>query len=162
MKKYLILIPLLYVGLSLSGQSLYIQPINGQQIAFSIAENPRITFGNGTKTINETTFQLSGVQNLSFVRRTPTSIIAVGSDNKFFVFPNPVTNELHIVHNWQSGDVVELFDMIGRHVFSQRVAVETQCIASLQSDTFTIDMTSFPNGNYILRVGNQTVQIVKQ
>jgi len=80
------------------------------------------------------------------------------------VFPNPVMNQLNIIHDWQPGDVVELFDMTGRRVFSQRVAVETQCIASLQSRlvTFTIDMSLFPNGSYILRIGNRVARIVKQ
>jgi len=75
------------------------------------------------------------------------------------IFPNPVTHVLHIIHEWQSGDVVELFDMNGRRVFS--TPVDMQHIASLQSETFTIDMTPFPAGNYILRIGNRVEIVVK-
>jgi len=91
-----------------------------------------------------------------------SNIVETHGRASLHVHPNPVTNELHITYDWQSGDVVELFDMNGRRVFSQRVAVETQCIASLQSGTFTIDMSPFPNGNYILRIGNRIAKIVKR
>ena len=75
-------------------------------------------------------------------------------------YPNPVTNQLHITHNWKPGDIVELFDMNGRRIFAQ--PVETGRAPSLHNGTFTIDMTQFPSGTYILRTGTQTKKIIKQ
>jgi len=81
------------------------------------------------------------------------------SDLLLHVFPNPVTDKLHIVHDWQSGDVVELFDMNGRRVFSQPVGAG---FARPDGNTFTIDMSPFPRGNYILRIGNRATKIVRR
>jgi len=74
------------------------------------------------------------------------------------IFPNPVTHELHIInHDWQVNDVVELFDMNGRLVFSQSVGAKN--LSPLQE--FTIDMSPFNAGNYILRIGNRVAKVVK-
>jgi len=90
-------------------------------------------------------------------------IKAIGDETSIFEFtpimqiqfyPNPVTNKLHITHEWQSDDIVELFDMNGRRVFSQRI--------NSHVDKFIIDMSVFQHGNYILRIGNQVAKIVKQ
>jgi len=75
------------------------------------------------------------------------------------VFPNPVVDQLHIINNWQPGDIVELFDMNGRRIFSANVGAGS---ARPDGNTFTIDMTQFPTGTYILRTGTQTTIIIKQ
>ena len=69
------------------------------------------------------------------------------------VYPNPVMDQLHItIDELRIGDIVELFDMNGRRVFAQPIV----------NREFTIDMSSFPLGIYILRIGEQTMRIVKQ
>ena len=83
------------------------------------------------------------------------------------VYPNPVVSELRIVipnemRDLLANNTVELFDMTGKCVFFKRVTVETGRAPSLHGDTFTINMTPFPPGNYILRIGNHTAKIVKQ
>jgi len=89
-----------------------------------------------------------------------TNIVGEHVGSPLQIYPNPVTNVLHITHEWQSGDVVELFDMNGRRVFSQ--PVETGRAPSLHNGTFVIDMSPFPNGNYILRIGHRVAKIVKR
>jgi len=96
---------------------------------------------------------------LAICENNSTNIVGEHVGSPLQVFPNPVTNVLHITHEWQSGDVVELFDMNGRRVFAQPVGVG---FARPDGDTFTIDMTQFPNGNYILRIGNRVAKIVKR
>jgi len=81
-----------------------------------------------------------------------TNIVGEHASSPLQVFPNPVTDKLHITHEWQSGDVVELLDMNGRRLFS----------AQPNNYQFTIDMTPFPNGTYILRIGNRVAKIVKR
>ena len=95
------------------------------------------------------------------------------------IYPNPVISELRIVipPDLPANTVLELFDMNGRCVFSAPVRA-TLAVAPannydnrqqgrpqgspLRGDTFVIDMTSFQPGNYILRIGNRVVKIVKQ
>ena len=99
MKKILLATMFAFATICLHAQNLYVQPITGEQIVFAIVENPRITFGSGTMTIQQTTFQLNDIQNLSFVKNVTTNIVWGGQTPPLHVFPNPVTNQLHIVHN---------------------------------------------------------------
>ncbi|MCL2416351.1 MAG: T9SS type A sorting domain-containing protein [Bacteroidales bacterium] len=78
------------------------------------------------------------------------------------IYPNPVTDLLHIVIPSNARDLsatVELFDMNGRRVFSQPIIHYPLSTFHLQ---ITIDMTPFPQGVYILRIGNHAVRVVKQ
>jgi len=110
----------------------------------------------------------SGTSNAAFIQQ-----------NQIEFYPNPVVSELRIVipPDLPANTVLELFDMNGRCVFSAPVRA-TLAVAPannydnrqqgrpqgspLRGDTFVIDMTSFQPGNYILRIGNRVVKIVKQ
>jgi len=81
-------------------------------------------------------------------------------------YPNPVTNQLHITHNWQSDDVVELFDMSGRRVFLRHISSDelnssNDTGRTQYTSTITVDMTRFQAGSYILKIGNRVAKIVK-
>jgi len=146
---------------SLFGQNLYVQLIDGEQVTFSIAEKPKVTFDNGAMTIQQKTFQLANVQNLSFVGKAPTNIVAMSDDNKFFVFPNPVEDQLHIVFPSNVSDLfknntIELFDMLGRRVYAKGISTMPN------GSTITINMSPFQKGSYILRIGNHSLQIIKR
>jgi len=95
------------------------------------------------------------------------------------VYPNPVVNELRItIDDLRIGEIVELFNMNGRRVFSTRVGAHPRVCprqplsqspamgehvgSPLRGDTITIDMSPFQSGNYILRIGNRVAKIVKQ
>jgi len=85
----------------------------------------------------------------------PTNVDIVNSVEAIQIFPNPVVGELRIInHDWQTNDVVELFDMNGRLVFSKRV--------NSHIGEFIIDMSAFQSGNYILRIGNRVAKVVKK
>ena len=72
------------------------------------------------------------------------------------IHPNPVNYELTITnYEWQPGDVVELFDITGRRVYSAPPVTGHQT-------PVTIDMSPFPQGTYILRIGNHTARVIKQ
>jgi hypothetical protein len=86
----------------------------------------------------------------------PTNILDLTAENVLIVYPNPVTDELQITSDeLRIGDIIELFDINGRRVFSHQ-------ISQLLNRHFTIDMSPFPSGIYILRIGEQAVRIVKQ
>jgi len=114
-------------------------------ISYSIGQTFVHITENTTHTIHR------GVQQ-PIRTETETNIVEVSQTAPLQIFPNPVTDKLHITHEWQSGDVVELFDMNGRRLFS----------AQPNNYQFTIDMTPFPNGTYILRIGNRVAKIVKR
>jgi prefoldin subunit 5 len=76
-------------------------------------------------------------------------------ENHINIHPNPVNYELQITnYDFHQGDVVELFDMMGKCVYAARV--------NSAMNTFTIDMSAFPSGNYLLRIGDRAAKIVKQ
>jgi len=139
----------------LSAQNLYVQSITGEQTVFTIVENPKITFGNGTVIINETEFRLNNVQKLSFFN-TATSIVAINSVEKILVFPNPVSDELTLIVENPQGLNFRLFDMSGQQLLFDQI----------HSQTTTISMQNFRAGTYILHIDRngqsvQSLQIVK-
>jgi len=168
MKKLLILTPLFIIGAYSSAQNLYVQPIDGEQVPFAISERPTITFDNRIMTVDGRAFNLVDVQTLSFVavepvEPPPSNIVGEHAGSPLQVFPNPVTDKLHVVIPSEARDLfanntVEIFDMSGRLVYHRGVSTTLNDPAS----TITIDMSPFPAGNYILRVGNQSFQIIKR
>jgi hypothetical protein len=74
--------------------------------------------------------------------------------SKINVFPNPTSSELHIVDfDFKQGDLVQLYDLNGKVVFQERV--------NAVIGNFTINVSGLQNGAYILRIGHQVTQIVK-
>ena len=110
---------------------------------------------------------------------TTSTIADILKTEQIEIYPNPVVSELRIVipPDLPTTTIVELFDMNGRRVFSAPVRA-TLAVAPannydnrqqgrpqgspLRDDTFTINMTPFHPGNYILRIGNCVAKIVKQ
>jgi len=75
--------------------------------------------------------------------------------NHVNIYPNPVTDQLNIINfDWRTGDAVELFDMNGRRVFMEQI--------NAPIETFTIDMSAFHSGAYILRIGNHVARVVRK
>jgi hypothetical protein len=164
MKKILLQSIFLTVGLYLQSQNLYVQPLgSGEQVPFTLAHNPKITFGTGTKKIESSsatqTFQLSNVQNLSFVKNTNSTNIATNlEDSKIHLYPNPVKDELTLViQDFTQGINYRIFDMSGRLLKNDQI----------RSETTQINMQNFRAGVYILHIDSkgqsiQSFQIVKQ
>ena len=98
----------------------------------------------------------------------PSSIIDVERLETLVVFPNPITDKLHIVIPNPSTtlrvnstrDLIEIFDINGRLVFSQ--PVETGHAPSLHNGTMVIDISHLPNGPYIVRFGQSYTRIIKR
>jgi hypothetical protein len=159
MKKILLFTILVVIGFGVSAQHLYVQPIGSEQVAFAFEHKPKITFGNGTKTIQTTsqneTFLLSNIQNLSFKFNAPTSNVPnFAETNNILIFPNPVKNELTlIVENLTPNTSYRIFDMSGK----------LQKTNQIVSETTQIQMQNFRSGTYILHIvcNNQTIQSFK-
>jgi hypothetical protein len=93
--------------------------------------------------------QTTGIEHLVETGRAPS----------IRVYPNPVIDELRItIDDLRIGEMIELFDMTGKCVFSQRIIRQS----SIVNRQFVIDMTPFQPGHYILRIGTHVARIVKQ
>jgi len=76
--------------------------------------------------------------------------------DKFFVYPNPTTNQLRI-KNYELRNralsVVEVYNVAGQVVF-------TSAVSALSPET-TIDISHLANGMYFLKIDNKVVKIIK-
>jgi len=87
----------------------------------------------------------------------PSSITDAERLETFLVFPNPVTDKLQLtIDNLQFGDVINIFDINGRLVFSKPI-----CQLSVVNCQLTIDVSHLPNGPYIVRFRQSSTRIIK-
>ena len=124
---------------------------------------PNINLDVGTRVATITVSGNNGISEnfdvrFTVIEDTATSIANVVDAAPLQVFPNPVTDNLQITTaELQIGDVIEIFDMNGRRVFSHPI-----CQFSILNSQFSIDISHLPNGTYIVRVGNRSTVIIKQ
>jgi len=92
----------------------------------------------------------------------PSSIIDVEGFETLQVFPNPVTDKLHIVipNHIETRDLVEIFDINGRRVLY--APVQTGHATSLHNGTIVIDISHLPSGTYIVTFGQTSIRIIKR
>ena len=82
--------------------------------------------------------------------------IPIIPENQIQVYPNPVAHTLHVVVPSEligENMVLELYNLSGILVFSKPLNPHTS--------EFTIDMSQFEQGVYILRIGNHLARIIK-
>ncbi|MCL2027455.1 MAG: T9SS type A sorting domain-containing protein [Bacteroidales bacterium] len=160
MKKILIPILFLSIGLCAYTQHLYVQPIDGEQIAFALANKPKITFDDRVMSVQQLSFPLSDVRNLSFVQQNtdPTNIIVDTENDHILLFPNPVKDELNLVIQIPVQNLnYRFFDMNGKQL----------TVEQIHSQTTQINMQNFRAGIYVLHIEQngqsiQSFRIVKQ
>lgn len=109
---------------------------------------PSISAGNHTIT-------KGSVANLYYIKTAYTTLnTSTFKKVNLLLFPNPVSNELHIsnVENLEI-DKIDIYDMTGR------------LIKNFEGNTKTIDMSSLTSGNYFIKVhtseGISTEKIIK-
>jgi hypothetical protein len=131
-----------------------ILPIGGMVDKDAIIDSLTTLIGNlqsQNATLEDSIVRL--LQLLADCEGTGTSNAPFIPTNQIQIYPNPVSYELRIInHEWEQDNVVELFDINGRRVFTGRG----------YGDVFTIDMSSFHPGNYILRIGHRVARVVRQ
>jgi len=147
----------------LSAQNLYVQPLDGsEQVSFELAQKPKITMSARVMKIEmpatTETYSLAEVQNLSFVKKTGTTEVAMNVGDKVRLYPNPVKDELELnVQIPVEGLKYQIYDLSGALVKADEV----------RAAITKINMESYPAGLYIFKLeqGGQEVQsfkIVKQ
>jgi hypothetical protein len=159
-KKILITTILFAVGLSQQAQNLYVQPMTGEQVAFVLADNPKITFADRVMTVAAQNFPLNTIRNLSFVKTETDGGTNIATIQKTGInlFPNPVGDELTLEIKEELQNLTfRIFDMNGRSMQTSR-ALSPQTV---------INMQHYQSGIYILVIEQggqriQSFQIVKQ
>ncbi|GHV36230.1 hypothetical protein FACS1894178_7200 [Bacteroidia bacterium] len=89
------------------------------------------------------------VRTVNFNFESLASIIRGDMENKFTIYPNPVTNELHIAnYNLQNGIKLEIIDLSGKIIST----------FYLQPYRYSIDVSQLKNGIYFLRIDSKFIQ----
>ena len=73
-------------------------------------------------------------------------------DGEVRVFPNPFEGQLIIESSFQGTQNYALYSILGEHILS----------GSIQSGSTNINLTTIPDGLYILKVGGQALKVVKR
>jgi len=128
---------------------------------FTVVPNPGLGLGTYTTTVTVTgdgnTFASFVVSFTVGSETTNIVTVETGDVPSLQVFPNPVTDQLHIVIPSETRGLVEIFDTNGRRVFTHPI-----CQLSMVDGQLSIDISHLPNGMYIVRIGDSTVRIIKQ
>jgi hypothetical protein len=134
-------------------------PVTGYHIETVLinGENNLTTVADGSYTFENVTED----QTIHVTFTLITNIANITANTKINVYPNPTNGQLRIENYESSMGGIGAYDMTGRVVFTLRT-VETRHATSLQSDATTLDISHLPAGVYFLRVGNETVKVVKQ
>ena len=111
-------------------------------------------------------YHIDSIDN--FLRRQPTIIIDRLEEEiegikhyqtsiAFSIFPNPTANFINIsISNTQWGlSRIDIFDLQGKNVYSDIVFCDEG------KNIFTIDLQNFPQGTYIVKIGETTQKVVK-
>ena len=164
MKNTSIILLLLLLCQQSTGQTMYVRPIIGTQTAYPVANIQKLTFSNGNMLVTNTTssngtFALSGNRYLNFTDLTLATTSKELVNNRFYVYPNPVTSVLHIpnLDPTQSISRLEIVSLQGRLLFEQN---------PLDTNTTQVDVATLPQGLYFCKITSnnktQTIKFLKQ
>jgi hypothetical protein len=162
------LIAVLLLGLGftvLQAQTMYVKQSAGTQTAYVLISKRKITFSGGNATIYKTdnstgVYALSGLRYFNFTDLTTSIEKPLHVKEQLLnVYPNPVSNELHIdlIGTPKCEGTINILDMEGKTVLSQKIN---------QAGLLVINLSYLPNGIYVCRYSNanelKTVKIIKQ
>ena len=82
------------------------------------------------------------IQGCTCEGQQPVGAIEFTADERVLVYPNPASDLLNIVALGKRPELVELYSLIGEKMYSNGY-------------TATLNLSSYPNGIYILRIWNQ-------
>jgi hypothetical protein len=80
-------------------------------------------------------------------------------ENNIKVFPNPSDGELKIEHGeWKMGDVIEIYNLNGQRVFSERINSQF----TIHNSQLSINISHLPKGIYILVLHTESSVVSKK
>ncbi len=128
----------------------------GDSVEFSFIFDSIEIINNGHLKISARTSNLSEELTMknNFVEKTFGNFIGLPKNpEKSFVFsayPNPSSGIINLIIP-KAGETVEVFDALGRIIWSQKVSEQT-----------SIDLGDYPSGIYYLKINNLTKKIIKK
>lgn len=157
MKRKLIFIPLLFVAIAMMAEtSLIIQPLTGEEQANALAKIGYVKMTPDSLFVfNHSDFLLSkmAIKDVRHIRygepNDDTNIDNIQVTNTCRVYPNP-THDMLIIDNANS-EKAYIFDLNG-HLLQT---------TPLNGEHSIINVTSLPQGDYLLLLNNQTIKFLK-
>jgi hypothetical protein len=104
-----------------------------------------------------TMFAISGAANVERTfQLTVNASLGINDEekSKFLLYPNPATNSLNVIGNFESNESVTIFNMLGQSVL----------VKAIYSNDENIDITSLAKGIYSVYFNNAkaTYKFIKQ
>ncbi len=158
MKRKLIILSLLFVAIATMAEtSLIIKPLTGQEQANAFAQIGYVKVAQDSLFVfSHSDFLLSkiAINDVRYIRygepNEATSIEDVQAATTCRVYPNP-TQDMLIIDN-ANCEKAYIFDLNGRLLQTTPISGEHT----------SINVTSLPQGDYLLLLNNQTVKFIKQ
>ncbi len=146
--------------------TMFVNERSGTQTPFTFTSIKKLTFATGNLTVNKingstSAYALTNIRNLNF--GSIAAIVDVNNEESLFMFlfPNPVTDQLHIrYYSATSGNVeLQIMDVQGKVIFQQTLSSHNG------TNFISFPVAQFQNGLYLccLQNGNklQTNKFVK-
>ena len=158
MKRKLLIIPLLFVAIVMMAEtSLIIQPLTGQEQANALAQigyvkvTPDSLFVYSHSDFLWSKIAIKDVRHIRYGEpNEATSIDDVQATTTCRVYPNP-TQDMLIIDN-AICEKAYIFDLNGR-------LLQT---TTIDGEHTSINVTSLPQGDYLLLLNNQTIKFIKK
>ena len=158
MKRKLIIFPLLFVATAMMAKtSLIIKPLTGEEQANALAKIGYVKVTQDSLFVfSHSDFLLSknAIKNVRHIRygelNEATNIDDVQATTTCRVYPNPTMDRL-IIEN-ANCEKVYIFDLNGHLLLTTPV----------DGERTSINVTSLPQGDYLLLLSNQTIKFIKQ
>ncbi len=163
-KLQLIALLLLVIGLGgLHAQSVYVNETNGGTTGYALKRVQSMHFDGGNLYVTKTNgnmheYALSELRHLTFTEETLAMEEALTASKKLIaLYPNPVSNTLHIdLTNVEDGSI-SIFNMQGQLLQTQKVSNQS---------ALTLEVAHLPKGVYFCRYNHleetQTIKFIKE
>jgi len=158
MKRKLIFIPLLFVAIAMMAEtSLIIQPLNGEEQANALATIGYVKVTHDSLSVfshSDVLLSKIAIKDVRHIRYgEPNDVMGIDDVQTTItcrVYPNPTMDRL-IIDN-ANCDKAHIFDLNGHLLL----------ITPINSEYTYVNVTSLPQGDYLLLLNNQTIKFIKQ
>lgn len=164
MKKITLTVFLLSAMFTIRAQTMFVRPTAGAETSFVIADIQKLTFSNGDLVVTNTSgannsFALSDLRYLNFADLTLGIEKELLVSPSFYVYPNPVTNILHLagINPLQQINKIDIISLEGRLLLQQKLN---------SNSSPQVEVSSLPKGLYFCKVisdtSSQTIKFIKK
>ena len=157
MRQKIFLIPLLFIAIAaIAETSLIVQPLSGNEQAQALSTIGYVKVASDSLFVYSHSDMLLGKNAIKDIRHIrygePATVTGIDDVNTTicYIYPNP-TQDMLIIDNSDAGKAL-IFDLNGHLLQS----------VALYGEKATINVTSLPQGDYILLLNTQTFKFIKQ